>query len=464
LNTHIEEKHLSPDAADSILTRTLRTRKSAELTRADAVAASGLPSHIVDDSLERLIKRYKSHLSVTEDGELLYAFDPALQRRDRPTFKERLAALAHIAARVGMAVFKVWIAVTLVVYVIAFIVLMIAMAMSGRSRDDDRGGGLGFGWIIWWLMPGWGPGHGYQQRDPWGRPMVSRAHPRGAPKKKFIQSVYDFVFGPAQPVRDRLADEKEILSYLRDNDGRITATDLVAMFGWSYRQAEEEVARLMVDYDGEPEITEEGVLVYAFPKLLKSAESSALAPASSWKPAWQKKEERPVLTSNKPGTDALIAAFAAFNLIMSFVAAGWIRARWGISGLGIDIALKAFPIAFFTLFLSIPLIRLGARKLGDRGRALRNHRRDMIKLVMAKNGGPIPLDELGDKQAQNDLLLALEGEPDLDEKGLTAIAKFPRIPEERAALRKHLDTIDVQAEKKIGPVIFGSDDDKKLLN
>jgi hypothetical protein len=450
LETTIEPKHVSPEAADETLVKALRG-KEGRLTKADAVTVSGLPAYVVDDSLERLLHKYRSRLEVTDDGELLYSFG-SLVRRDEPTLAERVRALGRVLARVGMWVFKAWIAVTLVVYVIAFIALMIAMMFSGNDRRrDDRDGG--FGWLWWFLLPDWGYGGGAYQRDPWGRPIHAPPQRRRVegPKKKFIYSVFDFVFGPAQPERNALADEREILSYLRAHDGRITATDLVGLFGWSYRKAEEEVTRLLVDYEGEPEVTDEGVIIYEFPKLLKSGSETELVP---YKRAWERMETRPVLTGNSTGSDTLIGIFAGFNLIVSFFAAGWARMRFGLAGPTWHFFLTSFPLAFFAIFLGIPGIRAVGRKLGDKGREARNALRRNLKRVLDAGGAPLPADPGLDA-----LLVPLEGEPEVGAGG-EQLVRFPRIAEEREALQKHLAQVDLGAEKRIGKVIFGGDDDE----
>jgi hypothetical protein len=448
--TTIEAKKYSPESADEALVDALRG-KQGRLTKADAIAVSGLPSYVVDDSLERLLKKYRSRLEVTDDGELLYSFGGMI-RRDQPTLAERARAAGRIMARAGMWLFKAWITVTLVVYVVAFIALMIAMMFSGNDRRrDDRGGGLG--WLWWFFLPDmrYG-GYGYQ-RDPWGRviqPPPDRRRVDG-PKKKFIYSVFDFVFGPARPAADALSDEREVLAYLRAHDGRITATDLVSMFGWSYHRAEEEVTRLLVDYDGDPVVTDEGVIIYEFKGLLKSGSETALAPV---KQAWDRLETRPVLTGNSGGTDTLIGVFAGFNLIVSFFAASWARLRFGLVGPTWHFFLTTFPLAFFTIFLGIPGVRAIGRKLGDAGRGARNQRKQDLKRALDAGDKALPADPGLDA-----LLLPLEGEPEVGPGGEQLI-RFPRIAEEREALRKHLASVDVGAEKRIGKVIFGGDDDE----
>ena len=445
MTTTIELKRYSDEETDDILTRALRG-KNDRLTKADAITLSGLPTHLVDESLDRLLKKYKSRLEVTEEGELVYTFD-GMVRRDQLTLAERLRAVGRWLAKAGMFAFKVWITLTLVVYVIVFVVVLLAAMFGGRSDDrDHRGPDLG--WIFWLIWPNWGGYGNDYYGDRYGRRLPAR-DTRG--RKKLIQSVYDFVFGPVRRAPDPLGDEREVLGLLRQNGGRVTATDLVAMFGWSYRQAEEEATRLLADYDGDPEVTDEGVIVYSFPKLLKSADT-AIVPATP-KMVWERVETRPDLTSNKTSTDGLIGGFAIFNLFVSFFAAGWARMRFGLAGPGWDWFFTGFPLLFFTLFLSIPGARALARKVGDKRRDKRNRRRKAFKQVLDANGAPLPAEP-----DIEELALDLEGEPELDAAKNEKVMKFPRPAEERAAVRKVLAGADVAKERQIGPIIFGGDD------
>src|SRR5205807_19415 len=104
-----------------------------------------------------LLGRYKSHLAVTEKGELLYRFDPQMVRRDAPTLRERAQAAGEALWKGFTVLFKVWIVAMLVIYVAIFAAMAITLvfARSSSDRDDrrrDDGGGFGFP-MLWWLMP-----------------------------------------------------------------------------------------------------------------------------------------------------------------------------------------------------------------------------------------------------------------------------------------------------------------------
>jgi hypothetical protein len=77
----IEKKTYTEEQAKRVLLTALRG-KDGQLTRADAVALSGLPVPDAEQALTSLLKEYRSHLSATESGELVYEFDPAFERRD----------------------------------------------------------------------------------------------------------------------------------------------------------------------------------------------------------------------------------------------------------------------------------------------------------------------------------------------------------------------------------------------
>jgi hypothetical protein len=142
---------------------------------------------------------------------------------------------------------------------------------------------------------------------------------------------------------------------------------------------------------------------------------------------------------------------------MSFFAASWARMKLHLVGPSWDFWLTVFPLTFFAIFLSIPAVRAVARRIGDVGRNRRNEQRRAVKRVLDANGGPLPLEP-----TLSNLALPLEGEPDVDASG-NGIIKFPRVAEEREALKKYLAQVDTDAEARVGKVIFGSDEEPPQL-
>jgi hypothetical protein len=445
----LSRKDYSDPRAKALMLDALRGR-NAKLTRADAVVASGLPEDEASRALAALLREYRSHLSATESGELLYEFDPRFQRRDALSLRERAAALGARLWKGFTFLFKAAIVTTLVAYFTAFMAMMIAMIVArSNSSDRDDDGGFGFGGLFWFW--GWDAGSGGYGRQ------RSRFAPRQR-REPFYKRVFAFVFGPPAPPRDPLADEKQLVAYIRAQRGRIAAVDLVRLMGWTFPRAEQEVTRLMVDYGGEPEVTEDAVVVYTFKELRKTAGGvPELAPR--W--ASERLETPAPITGNDAGTNVMIAAFNGFNLLAPFWIVPAFEARLHVSLASWHVALWDFPLAFSALFFAVPGLRwIKARREAARLRA-RNDRRRMLGRIFAA-AGPRPREELAPTPALaaalDRQLVELGGDiaPEPDERG-RVLYTFPRIEQETAAVAR-VRAAAPAIEQDAGAIVFSSAD------
>jgi hypothetical protein len=435
-----------------------------KLTRADAVALTGLPNEAAEPALKSLVATYKSHLAVTDEGELVYEFDPSLERRDKVTLRERLEAAGQAAWKGFQFLFKIWIVVTLVAYVVAFVAMMISLmvARSSNDRDDRRGGdGFGFPWLWFWLMPDLAPpGYGYGGRDPYGRPL---RRPRNAPKKRFYQSVFDFVFGPKTAPHDPREADKRLLAFLRDHKGRVTASELSALTGLSLASAEEELTRLMVEYDGEVEVADDGTLLYVFEQVLPSASAAG----TRWTWAWDAPDAVPPLTGNSGATNGVIGAFAGFNLFASMTIAPAFLQRYHLPLEPWTFWLTVFPLVFSAIFFAVPAARWAVRKRRLASRERRQLRRELLREIWARPGEPRDPAELtarasqrtgvpaADAQKMLDTLVRdLDGDVTTDADGNMRYV-FTRLAEEQGAVEK---ARAAAPDKELGEVIFSSED------
>jgi hypothetical protein len=450
----IERKGYSDQRATTVMKEALRGR-GAKLTRADAIVASGLPEDEAGRALTALLKQYRSHLSATDSGELLYEFDPTFTRRDALTWRERGAAVGRQLWKGFRFLFKVAIVATLVGYFALFVAMMVAMivARSSSDRDDDRGGGFGFEGLLWFW--GWDTrpaGYGYGRARGWASERQ--------PKVPFYKRVFAFVFGPPAPAVDPLADEKRIVAYIRGQRGRIAAVDLVRLMGWSFPRAEEEVTRLMVDYGGEPEVTEDGVVVYAFKELRKTA-GGPVADATT--PCWaaERLEATPPLTGNPAETNAWIGIFNGFNLLAPFWIVPAFEARLHVSLASWQFLLRDFPLAFSAVFFAVPAGRwLKARVEATRRRA-RNDQRRILGRIFGGAGARsreelAPTPELAAVLDRE--LVALGGDiaSEPDDRG-RVLYTFPRIEQETAAVAQARAAAPA-LESSAGAVVFSSRD------
>jgi hypothetical protein len=275
--------------------------------------------------------------------------------------------------------------------------------------------------------------------------------------------VFAFVFGPPAQTVDPLEDEKRIVAYIRAQRGRIAPVDLVRLMGWTFPRAEEEATRLMVDYGGEPEVTDEGVVVYVFRSLRKTVGPQTESAVTRW--ASERLEPTPPLTGNQPGTNTLIGIFNGFNLLAPFWIVPAFEARTHVSLANWHALFYSFPIAFSALFFAVPLGRWVKARIDARARGARNDRRRLLGRIFAgadRNLGPRPREELAPTPALAAMLdrdlVSLGGDvaSEPDARGRVRYT-FPRIEQETATLAR-VRAIAPAAERDAGAVVFSSAD------
>lgn len=452
-------------AAERLLLAALRQRargrtELVKVTRADAVALTGMPSDQAEPALKSLVATYRSHLAVTDEGELVYEFDPKLERRDQVPLRERVAAAGQALWKGFTFLFKIWIVVTLVAYVVAFIAMMISLMVARTANDrDSRRGDDGFGipWIWFWLMPDMAPPGYYDRR--YGRPR-----PRG-PRKRFYNSVFDFVFGPKTAPLDPRESDRRLLAFLRDHKGRVTASELSALSGLSLGAAEEELTRLMVEHDGEVEVADDGTLLYVFEGVLPSAESAG----TGWTWAWDQRDPVPPLTGNSPAADAVVGGFAGFNLLASLTIGPAFLQRFQLGGDPLaTFFVTLFPMIFSAIFFAVPAARWLGRQRKLKRRERRQLRRALMREIWARPGEPQDPAALAARASQrtgqpeaaartmlDTLVRDLDGDIDTDADGNLRYV-FKRLDEEQRAVAAARAGV---AEKKLGRVVFSSEDE-----
>ncbi len=458
----LTEVKVHDDRATQALYQALRGRargrtELVKVTAADAVAMTGMPSDQAEPALKQLVAQYRSHLAVTEAGDLVYEFEPSLKRRDKVSLGEWVRRAGEQLWRGFQVFFKVWIAVTLVAYVVAFVAMMLALifARQGNDRDDRRGGGFGFPWLWYWLLPDLAP----TQVDRYGRQLR-----RKPPSKRFYHSVFDFVFGPTLPPLDPRETEKAIVAYLRDHGGRITASEVVALRGLSLADAEQELTRLMAEFNGEVEVSDDGTLIYVFQDLLVSAEAAG----AGWQYDFDTPEIHRRLTGNTTGANLAVGGFAGFNLLGALTIGPTFLERFALAGdATANFFVSWFPLAFSSIFFAVP----GVRWLKARGARRRLERQSIRRALMREIW--TSLDGLDPKllcetvairtatlpaKVQKELdqvMVELDGDIDNDADG-KVLYRFKRLSEERIAVERA--RLVSPAQPQLGNIVFSSEE------
>jgi hypothetical protein len=410
---------------------------------------------------------------------------------------------------------RAWVAIVLVGYAAIFVALIIGMAFARQGNDSRRsndlpGGELAYAFfrvlgdaLFWTFHPwspfsvyggrydgGWNAGYGYGGYDD------RRYAPRRAqgPRVPFYERVNRFFFGPTPPPEDPREDEQRVLAAIRAGRGRIGLADVMRATGLPREQADPMMARLMLDYEGDVGVSEDGGIFYSFPALRKTAAEEPASSAAPPPPAWDSRPKPlPPLTGNSAGANFAIAALNGFNLLMGFWAIGngltierlshlFDRFPQPIVDTGFPIALGLIPVIFSTLMFVVPLGRALVRPLRLKRARDEKGRMAVLRTVLERLRSKQPVTERAaveawraatgeppERKRIDQQLVALGGDVDVAASA-EADAAMSRNPSNREVRWRFADleteAAAVEAEReaaaedeaRLGNVVFASDE------
>jgi hypothetical protein len=302
----------------------------------DIAADTGMALPIVVSELNNIASETHAHLEVTESGNIAYKFAGNLQQAYAANAsREVLRSMFRVAANVSLIVMRAFIALMFFIVRISFglalvlgalliVVLVVVVIIAGlralSGGDSDGGGGdfnfdfgniFDFGynsgysyrpfylywmfdwfwdWIFFWRyvtpMPG-GYGSSNLPYDAQGDYRKQRNADK--PKPNFLLSVFSYLFGDGNPNTN--FDETKwqtIAQVLEANQGVVTAEQVAPFTGLDPKN-EDWMIGVMQRFNGAPEVTEAGHIIYVFPafqslsleqpnKALASAPQAEFAP------------------------------------------------------------------------------------------------------------------------------------------------------------------------------------------
>jgi hypothetical protein len=496
---------MDPAAAAKVLEQKLAERPGGGRARtvADAAAESGLPLRDAEAGLTFLTSEYRGHLRVTEDGDLLYTFPYGFEKPwvTRERWERAVTTVGHALASAGRFIVRAWLLIAMVAYAALFVAMIIGLSTAGR-RDDDRAPGLGmlgglFRMIadaMFWTFRPFTPLYvapywfddGYAAAPaagPWGAQQRGRARVQQEPEVPFYERVNRFVFGPQEAPKDPLAERARIVDEIRARKGRIGLADVMRVTGLPREEADPLMARLMLDYDGEVDVGEQGGIVYRFPAIRKTAGLELVSPPFSraGRAAWDAQKIAPPLTGNSAGANFAIAALNAFNLLAS----AWVLANgMTIHNLflsfqkhrgplilpddGTPIVLGIIPLLFSILIFVLPLARAALRRSKVKSAAKENARLAIMREVLTRTPKKEPVTDetlkkvyrvaTGEEPSSKEItkqVVALGGDVDTGPNGEVRyrFADFEAEAEAVEEERAHA----AESEARAGKVIFASD-------
>lgn len=373
-------------------------KRKGEATIADIVAFTALPKYQVETELPAVADEYGGRLKVTDSGDILYSFPRGFVSRYRgfgPTFKRFLKVAGKVVRSVAAFMFKAWIMVMLVGYFALFVALAVlallasvaASSAGGErgSRSRGRSGGLGGVMFatrlidiiirIWFYNEVFkSPGQRRYETDMRARKRENR--------RPLSRAIFSFVFGEPDPnAKHDEVEKKAFLALARVKKGVVLLEDFMSITGLSPADAETAINRYLYEFEGLPEVSENGTVYYRFPGIMKRARSDEAGVTDS-----PMAKVRP-FSANAPKANRSYALINGVNLLfgsyflycslvlgynMPSVVSGGTYLYWFVLSLLAQIGMNPLlistlvlgvvPIVFSFLFWLVPGIRAGQLK------------------------------------------------------------------------------------------------------
>jgi len=352
------------------------------VTIGDVAAQAGLNTNLAQQELLALASDAGGHLQVAESGEIAYQFPRNFRAVLRNKFfrlrlKDWWAKVWRVLFYLIRISFGIVLLLSIVLILVAIAAIVLALNASRGDNDRDSGysGGGGFGflpnlWVgpdlFWFFSP-----------NPYGHHPQARGR-RGEEKSmNFLESIFSFLFGDGNPNADLEARRWQTIgSVIRNNGGAIAAEQVAPYLDISAQNQADEAYILPVlsRFNGQPEVSPQGEIVYRFPELQSTA--------SRWQPravAAYLRELPWKFSQATSGQKLMAIGLGSVNLIGALVLGSLLRNSAAIAQAGAFItfiqSIFVLLLAYGVAFLTIPLLRYFWIQWRNRKVADRNQKR-----------------------------------------------------------------------------------------
>ena len=329
------------------------------VTVGDVATQIGLNIAEVNQSLLALAADAGGHLQVAESGDVVYQFpknfrdiirNKYLQIRLQEWWKKVWSVLFYLI-RISFGVLLV-----ASILLITLTIIIIMTASSDRDNDNRSNNSRGFNIffffpdLFWYFSPNYGDNYQEQRRE------------RGENSEmNFFEAVFSFLFGDGDP-NANLEERRweDIGAVINNNQGAVVAEQITPYLddiGEKYQQEYEDyMLPVLVRFNGMPQVSSDGQMVYYFPDLQVKASKKQRRSISeylhefSWK--FSAASSGQILLSACLGGVNFVGALILGNLLKN----GTVAAQ--IGGLVAFVqGIYGVLLAYGTGFLAIPLIR-----------------------------------------------------------------------------------------------------------
>ncbi|MGI0482235.1 hypothetical protein ACN4EE_15810 [Geminocystis sp. CENA526] len=261
------------------------------VTVGDVATKSGLDLNIVQKELLKLAEDTNGNLQVADTGDIAYLFPKNFRsilnnKYWQLRFKQWLDKTWQIIFYLIRISFGILLVSSIVLMLIAIVVIVVAVNSKGDDNNNNssrRGGGGFFFFPRFWFSPDifWIFTPDYQQKR-YQRQLSNSAEN----ELNFLESIYSFLFGDGNP-NPYLEDKRwrNITTVIENNNGAVIAEQLAPYLDNinDYNEGDEGyVLPVLTRFNGYPEVSEKGEIIYYFPELQVKAEARKKASISPY--------------------------------------------------------------------------------------------------------------------------------------------------------------------------------------
>ncbi len=256
------------------------------VTTGDVAAQAGLDVNLAQKGLLALAADVGGDLQVSETGQIAYLFPRNLQGILRQKFLrlrlqaigQRVWGIVFYLVRISFGIFLI---VSIALIFLAITLILVAAATSsqgGSERRRESGGGFGSQLVF---IPDLSY---FFYSDPYRtRPADQPRRAQTSPSMNFLEGVFSFLFGDGNPNAD--LEERRwqgVAAVIRQAKGAVAAEQIAPYLDVLPQESgvtEAYVLPVLVRFDGRPEVSPTGDIIYHFPELqTKAAQRSAPVP------------------------------------------------------------------------------------------------------------------------------------------------------------------------------------------
>jgi hypothetical protein len=347
------------------------------VTIGDVATQAGLELNVTQQGLLALASEAGGHLQVTDSGDILYQFPKNFRTILRNRFwRLRLQELWQKIWGALFYLIRISFGIILIISIIVMFLAIVAILIAVNSKDGDSnsggdrdgGGFFFFPTDIFWIFNPSPDYNRYESRAGHGKSSSARS-------MNFLEAIFSFLFGDGNPNEDLEEKRWQTIGTLIRNQGGAIAAEQVAPYldnvTSSNQETEDYILPVLARFNGYPQVSDQGDLIYYFPELQVTAKKRTLTAISSYL-----NEKRWQFSQADSGQIMLSLGLGTVNIVLALMLGGLLRQY----GAGIAIASLIQPVygvllIYAIAFLAIPLGRYFWLQWQNQGIDSRNQKR-----------------------------------------------------------------------------------------